>query len=237
MRRLALLLFISSFALAQAPAPSAPLTITVPAGTRVPLVLKNGINTKHAQPGDNVYLQTSFPVTQDNRIVIPAGTYVKGIINRVQRPGRVKGRAEVLVHFNTMIFPNGYTVSVPGSLDKVPDSDSAHVKDKEGTVQSDSGKGQDAATIASTAGTGTLIGGLSEGVKGVGVGAGVGAGVGTAIVMLTRGKDVRLEPGTTVEMVLQRPLTLEEGRLSNQPADLVPRNRTLGTQGPPPGKQ
>ncbi len=120
----ALLLFISSFALAQASAPSAPLTITVPAGTRVPLVLKNAINTKHAQPGDNVYLQTSFPVTQDNRVVIPAGTYVRGVINRVQRSGRVKGRAEVLMHFNMMIFPNGYTVSLPGTLDKT-DSDSA----------------------------------------------------------------------------------------------------------------
>jgi type IV secretory pathway VirB10-like protein len=139
MRRLALLLFISSFALAQAPGSSAPQTITIPAGTKVPLVLKNAINTKHAQPGDNVYLQTSFPVTQDNRIVIPAGTYVQGIINRVRRPGRVKGRAEVLMHFNRMIFPNGYTVSLPGSLDNVPDSDSAHMKDKEGTVQSDSG--------------------------------------------------------------------------------------------------
>lgn len=126
MRRLALLLFISSFALAQAPGPSAPLTITVPAGTRVPMVLKNSINTKHAQPGDNVDLQTSFPVTQGNRIVIPAGTYVEGVINRVQRPGRVKGRAEVLMHFNKMIFPNGYTVFLPGSLDKT-DSDSAHM--------------------------------------------------------------------------------------------------------------
>ncbi len=229
MRRLALLLLVSSFALAQAPDPSAPATITVPAGTKLPLVLKNAVNTKHAQPGDNVYLQTNFPVTQDNRIVIAAGTYVQGVINRVQRPGRVKGRAEVLMHFTTMIFPNGYTVQLPGSLDKVPDADAAHTKDKEGTVQSDSGKGQDAATIASTAGTGTLIGGLSRGAKGAGIGAGIGAGVGTAIVMLTRGNDVRLEPGTTVEMVLQRPLTLEEARLSNRPSDLVPvnRNRSL----------
>ena len=103
---------------------------------------------------------------------------------------------------------------------------------KEGTVQSDSGKGKDAATIASTAGTGAVIGGLSRGVKGAGIGGGVGAAVGTAIALLSRGNDVRLPSGTTVEMMLQRPLTLEEARLSSNQRDLVPvsRDRTLDRQ-------
>jgi len=208
-------------------------TVMVAAGTKVPLVMKNAISTKSAKPGDNVYLETVFPVVQNNRILIPAGTYVQGLINRVERPGRIKGRAEVQMHFTTMIFPNGYTVSLPGSLDNVPGADDTHMQGKEGTVQSDSGKGKDAATIASTAGSGAVIGGLSRGAKGAAVGGGVGAAVGTAIALLTRGNDVRLPSGTTVEMVLQRPLSLEESRMATaQPRDMVPvsRDRTLDGQ-------
>ena len=67
----------------------------VPSGTKVPLMLTQGITSKTAKEGDPVYAQTAFPVTQNNRIVIPAGTYVQGVVRRVVRPGRVKGRAEI----------------------------------------------------------------------------------------------------------------------------------------------
>jgi type IV secretion system protein VirB10 len=207
----------------------APVTVTVPAGTRVPLALQHSISTKNARTGDRVYLRSTFPVAHNNRILIPPGTYVQGVIGRVKRPGRVSGRAEVLLHFTAMIFPNGYTVSLPGAVENVPDAEDAKIKDKEGTIQSEGQAGTEAATVAGTAASGTLIGGLSQGGKGAGIGAGVGAGVGLAAVLLTRGKDVRLDPGTLVEMVLQRPLTLEESKLTNAPRELVPvdRNRTL----------
>src|SRR5690242_8002487 len=71
-------------------------SVTVPAGTKLLLSLKSAVNTKTAHPGDGVYLETTFPITANNRIVIPAGTYVQGVIDNVKRPGRVKGRAEVL---------------------------------------------------------------------------------------------------------------------------------------------
>lgn len=200
----------------------APGTIEVPAGTKIPLVLKHAINTKSAQPGDSVYCQTNFPVVADNRILIPAGTYVQGSITSVKRAGRVKGRAEVLMHFDTLIYPNGYTVSIPGALDQVPGSDSSHVKDKEGTIQSDSSKGKDAGTIAGSGATGALIGAAAAGGKGAGIGAAVGGLTGLAITMLTRGNDVRLEQGTTVEMVLQRPLLLQEARLNRSPREYLP---------------
>ena len=203
----------------QAPAPG---TVVVPAGTKLPVVLKHAINTKSAQPGDTIYCETNFPVVQDNRILIPAGTYVQGSITSVKRPGRVKGRAEVLMHFNTLIYPNGYTVSIPGALDQVPGADSTHVKDKEGTVQENSSKGKDVGTIAESGATGALIGAAAAGGKGAGIGAAVGGLTGLAITMLTRGNDVRLEQGTTVEMVLQRPLVLEEMRLSASPRMYVP---------------
>jgi hypothetical protein len=121
---------------------NAPRQLTVPAGTRVLLNLKSPINTKSAHVGDGVYCQTSFPVTQDNVNVIPAGTFVKGEITHVQRAGRVNGRAEILFKFNTMIFPNGYTVELPGTLKSDPGSTNSTVSDDEGTVKADSQKGK-----------------------------------------------------------------------------------------------
>src|ERR1700720_5001646 len=86
--------------------------ITVPAGTRVGVVLQNGISTRGAKPGDSVYLQTSFPITQTNRIVIPVGSYLRGELLESKRPGKVKGRGEFRMKLNTLIFPNGYTVDL-----------------------------------------------------------------------------------------------------------------------------
>src|SRR5215467_2625788 len=118
--------------------------IIVPAGTQVLLNLKSPIDTKSAKVGDGVYCQTSFPVTQDNVAVIPAGTYVKGAIAEVRRAGRIKGRAEILFHFTTMIFPNGYTIDLPGSLGNEPGAQNHTVADKEGTVQANGQKAKDA---------------------------------------------------------------------------------------------
>ena len=207
-------------------------TITVPAGTKVPLVLKHAVSTKNAQVGDNLYLETTFPVVQDNRMVIPPGTYVQGVVTAVKKPGRVSGRAELLVHFTTMIFPNGYTVSFPGALDNIPGADTQTVKDKEGTIQANSTKGKDVATAAGTTATGTLIGGLRGGGKGAGIGAGVGGATGLMIAMLTKGNDVRLEAGTGVEMVLERPLELEEAKLNRPAREMVPMDKNRRPERP-----
>jgi len=249
MRPLAVIVLLCGFAIAQAaPAASesspprdeseAPLRVTVPAGTRIPLALKHAISSKSVRPGDPVYLQTTFPVAQNNRILIPAGTYVQGVVDSVKRAGRVSGRAELLMHFTTLIFPNGYTVSIPGAVEGVPGADNSKVRDKEGTIQADSQKGKDATTIAQTTGGGAAIGALSAGGKGAGIGAGAGGAVGLATVLLSRGQDVRMEAGTTVEMELQRPLTLEQARITTTNRDLIPvgqGQRLEHPMNPPPG--
>src|SRR5689334_13273078 len=82
------------------PAPVAPPgMVVIPAGTEIPLKLAQAITTKNAKVGDPVYAETAFPFTINDRVVIPAGTYVQGRISDVRRPGRVKGRAELLMHF------------------------------------------------------------------------------------------------------------------------------------------
>src|SRR5438045_989877 len=186
--------------------------VTVPAGTTVLLHLKSPIDTHSARVGDGVYCETNFPVTIDNTMAIPAGTYVKGHITHVERSGRIKGRAELQVHFTTMIFPSGYTVDLPGSLQSTPGAENSAVADNEGTVKANGQKGKDAGTVGKGAGIGAAVGGLGTGtLKGAGIGGGIGAGVGLIKVLATRGQEVRLSTGTSLEMVLQRPLTVDIG--------------------------
>jgi type IV secretion system protein VirB10 len=151
--------------------------------------------------------------------VIPAGIYVQGTIDHVVRPGRVKGRAEVGMHFTNMIFPNGAVVTVPGTVDGLPGSGGPKVKDPEGTIQQAGTKGRDIGQIAQTAATGAEVGaiaGAAAGHVGTGLGIGSGAGVvaGVLTTLFTRGDDVVIEPGTSIEMVLQHPLELQQSQLA-----------------------
>jgi len=180
--------------------------IVIPAGTKVPIKLENAISTKSNQQGDPVYAQTTFPVVLNDRIVIPAGTYVQGRIMQIKPAPRFKGRAEVMMHFTTLIYPSGYTVMLPGSIENAPAVDKAKVKDKEGTIRADSDKGSKAAEVAVPAAEGgAMAGGLASGSRGGALaGAGLGAAVGVGIAMFSHGNEVKLMPGTTLEVVLQR---------------------------------
>ena len=149
-------------------------------------------------------------------MLVPSGTYVQGKISHVQRAGRVKGRAEVLIHFTTLIYPSGYTVMLPGAVEDVPGAEKTSMKGEEGTIRQDSQTGEKVGKAAGTAATGAIVGGLSNGGKGALIGAGIGGAVGTAIALLTRGTDVRLDAGTTVEMVIQRPIEVDGNRVSTR---------------------
>ncbi len=191
--------------------------VVVPSGTRLPLILHNGITTRNARPGDPVYLETLFPITQENRIIIPAGSYVQGEIQDAKRPGRVKGRGEIRVRLNRMILPNGYTVD----FNAVPTNTSAggsESVDNEGKVKGDSDKAHDAGTVIGTTLAGTGIGGAigaasGNAGRGLGIGAGVGAAAGLAMVLLTRGPELELPRGTTVDVVLDRALYLDSDKI------------------------
>jgi type IV secretion system protein VirB10 len=142
---------------------------------------------------------------------------VQGVIDSAKRSGRIKGRAEIQMHFTRLVYPNGYMVSMISNVGSQDSSDAQRVEDKEGTVKAEGTKGRDAATIAGTTGTGTLIGLGVNGGEGAGIGAGIGAGVGLLTTMLTRGNEVRFEPGSTVDMVLQRPLEIDMSRVASDP--------------------
>jgi len=227
---------------AQAPAPATAATtpapaagvpaaaakqILVPVGTHLPLVLHNGISTRNAKAGDPVYLETLFPILIDGRVVIPAGSYVSGEITEAKRPGRVKGRGEIMLHLTNMILPNGYSVSLLATPNDASTGGNDTV-DKEGKIKGDSDKARDAATIAATTLPGAGIGAGVGGLKGAGIGAGIGAAVGIAAVMLTRGPELELPRGSTLEVVLDRPVYLDPAR-----AQFTDPGRATALAGPP----
>jgi hypothetical protein len=201
------------------PAPASdPNAITIPAGTKIPLSLKQAISTKNAREGDAVYAETAFPFVVDNRVIVPAGSYIQGRIAHVERAGRVKGRAEILMHFTSMIYPSGYTVMLPGSVENTPGADNKSVKDSEGTIQQDKDTGKKIEEGAKGgvygATGGALAGGLSGGLNGARVGAAAGAAVGIGWALLKRGNDVKLDVGTSIEMEIQRPITVDASRIA-----------------------
>lgn len=195
---------------APAPAPRAAgngQTITVPAGTRLGVTLENGISTNSAKPGDSVYFRTSFPVTMNNKVVIPVGSYLRGEVTDSKRPGRVKGKGELRIRLNTLILPNGYTIDLNAEPHS---SDAAGTKtDSEGKITGPGGKGKDAETVAATTVTGAGIGAIAAGGKGAGIGAGIGGVAGLAAVLLSRGPEAQLPRGSSMDLVLERDLQLE----------------------------
>jgi len=229
MRILIVLVLLCGFALSQeatkansSPAlssshPSNADEITIPAGTKVPVVLKNTISTRANHEGDPVYAQTTFPVVVNDKILIPAGTYVQGRIVQIKPAGRIKNRAEVLMHFTTLIYPSGYTVVLPGALDNAPGVDKGSVKDKEGTIRADSNAGHKVGAVAVPAAEiGTAGGALATRSLGGAIGGGlVGVAAASGIALLaTRGPEVKITPGTTLEVILQRDVPIDSSRIS-----------------------
>jgi hypothetical protein len=203
-------------AVASAPKPAPKVgpgeTIIVPAGTRVAVILENGISTGNARPGDSVYFRTSFPITQNNHVIIPVGSYLRGELTESKRPGRVKGRGEFRMRLNTLILPNGYTVDLT-AIPRSADSGGKETTDSEGKITGPGGKGKDVGTIATTTVTGAGIGAIAQGARGAGVGAGAGALVGLAAVLLTRGPDAQLPRGSALDIVLERQIELDAYRV------------------------
>jgi hypothetical protein len=183
----------------------------MPAGTKIPVQLRQALSTKDARPGDPVYAQTSFPVLMNGNIVIPAGTWVQGEVDHVKRAGRIKGTAELQFHLTTFIYANGYSVNMAAAIDRVPGSDTT-MKEPD-TVQHDPEKGKDLERVGNAAAKGAVIGtaagAITDSIHGIGVGGISGIAAGTLIALLTRGTDVKFDPGTGVEIVLNHAIGVE----------------------------
>lgn len=185
---------------------------TVEAGTRIALALISSVSSKNSSAGDRIYLETAFPIVSANHIVIPTGSYVTGTVTEVKRPGRVKGRGLLYVRFDSITLPNGITREFRSRLGSIDSRSAEKLDQKEGVIRADSNKGGDAKTIATGAMGGASVGAIAgsaagHSAMGTGIGGAAGAVAGLAGVLLTRGPDAELTKGSTIEMVLDRPLT------------------------------
>lgn len=190
----------------------------VPAGTKIPLQLRQPLSTKDAKPGDAVYAQTAFPVASGGNMVIPAGTWVQGMVDSVKRAGRLKGTAELQFHLTTFIYANGYTVDIAAAIDHVPGGSDNSMKEP-GVVKHDPEKGKDLGRVGEGAARGGEIGSLAgvaarRSLGGLAAGGVTGAAAGTLIALLARGSDVRFETGSAVEIVLSHAMAIEAARVT-----------------------
>jgi hypothetical protein len=193
--------------------------IAVPTGTRLPLLLRNGINTRTAKAGDSVYFETAYPIAVNNKIAIPMGTFVRGQILEAKRPGRIKGRGEFRIALQQMTYPNGYTIELRATPSSV-DRDGQEGVDSEGKIKGPSSKGRDTATVLLATGGGAYIGAITGAIvndapgRGALIGGGI-AGAGALIAILaTRGPEAELPRGTAMDVTFDRPLILDVALLS-----------------------
>ncbi len=209
-----------------------PAEYVIGRGTKIPLVLINSVSTKQSAEGDHVYLETSYPIMSSGRIVIPAGSYVAGTVTHVKKPGRVRGRGELFLRFDTLTLPNGVTRDFRGRVGALDGESNSELDRAEGTVKSPGNKGGDAQTVGEAAGAGASVGAIAGSVAGhagmgVGIGAAAGAAAGLMGVLLSRGPDAMLTKGSSLEMVLDRPLAFKESELK---FESVPQVRIIQPQ-------
>jgi hypothetical protein len=191
--------------------PLAALAADVPQGTHLLLRMVNSINTRTAAEGDQVYLETASPIALNGEIVVPRGSYVQGVITHAKRSGKVAGRAELGIRLETLTLPGGKAMQIAPRLSAVDSENTGQKVDKdENMIKQAPDRGKDAARIAIWAGSGAAIGGIADrSWTGAGIGAGAGGAVGVATMLLTRGKEVQLRQGSTLDVVFDRPITIQ----------------------------
>jgi hypothetical protein len=191
--------------------PAALQAAGIPRGAHVLLRMVNSVSTRTAQEGDYVYLRTASPIAPAGRILVPAGSYVQGVVTHAKRSGRVAGRAELGIRLETLTLPRGSVLKFSPRLSSVDSNGSEQkVEREENLVKQAPDRGRDAARIAIFAGSGASIGGLADrSWRGAGIGAGIGSAVGLATVLASRGREVELRQGSTLDVVFDKPVTLE----------------------------
>jgi hypothetical protein len=166
--------------------------VTLPAGTTLPLELKSAVASDTSNVEDPVRAALRRSVTVDGIQVLPAGTEVLGHVTSAERSAKVKGRASIAFRFSQIDLPGGRETISTGTVSRVAPAT----------------KKKDATKIGAGAGAGAIIGGIVGGGGGAAKGAAIGGGAGTAVVLATRGQEVRLAPGTPVSVKLTAPLTV-----------------------------
>lgn len=191
--------------------PCAAFSADIPQGSHMLLRMVNSITTKTAQDGDQVYLRTASPIAVDGQIIVPPESYVTGVVSYVKRSGHVSGRAEMAIRLETLTLPTGKALKFSPHLASVDAGENGQkIEGGESAIKQSSSTAQDAQRIAILAGSGAAIGGLADhSWQGAGIGAAIGGAVGFASTMFTRGHEVDLRSGSTLDVVFDRAVAIE----------------------------
>ena len=163
-----------------------PDPITVPEGTTLPLVLETAISSATSRAGDRIVARLAEDVRVGEKVVVPAGSEVRGLITAAVPSGRVKTRAQLAFDFDTLVL-KGEEHSIGTKAVDITAGDT-HKKD--------------AATIGIGAGAGAIVGGIAKGGKGAAIGTLIGGAAGTGVVLVNTGKEVELAVGSRITVRL-----------------------------------
>lgn len=162
----------------------------VPVGQELDVRLQTRLSSETAQVEQRFETTTVADLTQDGRVLIPAGTVVRGVVSSVDPAGRVTDRTgKMTLSFDQMTI-RGRTYDVRAQATSVFES---------------GGIRQEVGTAGAGAGVGAVVGGLLGGVKGAVLGAVIGAG---GAIAATDGKDVELPAGSVIRIRLDAPITV-----------------------------
>jgi hypothetical protein len=179
--------------LAIAPVVAARAETRIPAGTALPVTFETTVSSATSSAEDKVLAKVRADVRSGGRVVVPAGSELRGHVISARRSGKVKGRAYLSLRFTELsVGSKTYPVSTGRIAVLAPKT-----------------HGRDAKVIGGGAAAGALVGAIADGGKGAGVGALVGGGAGTGVVLATRGKEVTLPAGARWRVRLLKPLIVD----------------------------
>jgi len=163
----------------------------IPVGQELDVRLQTLLDSETAQVEDRFEATTVADLMQGDRVLVPAGSQVRGIVRAVDRASRTDRTGELTLAFDEIVVDGR---SYPLRANAVD------------TIKSEGIKGE-VGKIAAGAGVGAIVGGIIGGTKGAIAGILIGAG---GTIAATEGKDVELPAGTLVRIRLEEPVRVAE---------------------------
>jgi type II secretory pathway pseudopilin PulG len=165
-------------------------TFFIPNGTRLTAELNNLVTTKATQVGDRFAMNVTSPTTF-------RGAVIEGRVASVDNSGRLSGRANLSLEFDTIRMRDGRTYRFAGVIDSVRGVNGENVSvTNEGTIRDRNQTTRTATRAGIGAALGALIGAIAGGGQGAAIGAAVGAGAGAGSVLIQGRDNVELQQGT-----------------------------------------
>lgn len=178
----------------------------IPDGAVINTVLENPLSTRDTRQGDRFTLRVQSPSEY-------AGSTIEGYVSKLNRSGRLSGRAELGFRLETIRFRDGRTFPFDGTIESVrtPNGDDVRI-DTEGRVRDDNQTNRTLGRSGIGAALGAIIGALAGGGKGAAIGAVVGAGAGAGSIYVQGREDLELPQGTDLTIRASAPADGEARR-------------------------